>query len=181
MFGQICQSGIECRDSQSVEQMVVNENLNLRGTFVMWAILLLEIPTLILLTVLYFTGQLGEDGLLAVLIVGGIIIGAFTLLMNLKLKLKVDRFGLAFQNPPFLNRWKKISIPDIQSIEVKKSDGLLEYGGMGVRFTRKTTAYLFYTDHILTVQTAKRKYVFSTRKPEEINRIIQSWNTDVNL
>ena len=160
--------------------MVVNESLNLRGTFVMWAILLLEIPTLVLLTVLYFTGQLGEDGLLAVLIVGGIMIGAFTLLMNLKLKLKIDRFGLAFQNPPFLNRWKKISIPDIQSIEVKKSDGMLEYGGVGVRFTRKTTAYLFYTDHILIVQTAKKKYVFSTRKPKELETIIESWKAETH-
>lgn len=160
--------------------MVVNESLNLRGTFVMWAILLLEIPTLVLLTVLYFTGQLGEDGLLAVLIVGGIMTGAFTLVMNLKLKLKVDRFGLAFQNPPFLNRWKKISIPEIQSIEVKRSDGMLEYGGVGVRFTRKTTAYLFYTDHILIVQTAKKKYVFSTRKPKELETIIESWKAETH-
>jgi hypothetical protein len=162
--------------------MVVNESLSLRGTFVMWAIILLEIPTLILMTVLYFTGQLGEDGWKAILIVAFMMVGIFTLLMNLQLKLKVDCFGLAFQNPPFLNRWKKISIPEIQSIEVKKSDGLLEYGGVGVRFTRKTTAYLFYTDHILIVQTAKKKYVFSTQKPEEIDQVIQSWHTvDPNL
>ncbi|RZS98359.1 hypothetical protein BC751_4006 [Cecembia calidifontis] len=155
--------------------MVVNENLDLRGTMVMWAIILLEIPTLTLLTVLYFTGNLGEDGWKVILFVAVIMIAAFTLLMNLRLRLRIDPYGLAFQNPPFLNRWKKISIPEIQSIEVKKSDGMLEYGGVGVRFSRKTTAYLFYTDHILIVQTAKKKYVFSTKKPQEVEAIIQSW------
>jgi hypothetical protein len=160
--------------------MVVNESLDLRGTFVMWAMVLLEVPTLILLTVLYFTDHLGEDGWKIILIVGGLMIAAFTLLMNLRLMLRIDPYGLAFQNPPFLNRWKKISIPEITFIEVKKSDGLMEYGGVGVRFSRKTIAYLFYTDYILIVQTAKRKYVFSTRKPQEIGEIIQSWKTGSN-
>ncbi|MGY6523371.1 MAG: hypothetical protein ACXIUD_16695 [Mongoliitalea sp.] len=155
--------------------MIVKEELNLRGTIIMWAIILLEIPTLLLLIVLYAVGQLGEDGWQVILIVFGIMLTAFTLLMNIRLQLRVDAHGIAFRSLPFINRWKKFNVEDIQSIEVKKSDGLLEYGGIGVRFSRKTTAYLFYTDHIVIMQTAKKKYVFSTRKPKEIQAIIEQW------
>lgn len=155
--------------------MIVKEELNLRGTIIMWAIILLEIPTLLLLIVLYAVGQLGEDGWQVILIVFGIMLTAFTLLMNIRLQLRADAHGIAFRSPPFINRWKKFNVVDIQSIEVKKSDGLMEYGGIGVRFSRKTTAYLFYTDHIVIMQTAKKKYVFSTRKPKEIKDIIDQW------
>lgn len=155
--------------------MLVKEELNLRGTIIMWAIILLEIPTLLLLIVLYAVGQLGDDGWQVILIVFGIMLTAFTLLMNIRLQLRVDAHGIAFRSPPFINRWKKFSPSDILSIELKKSDGLMEYGGPGVRFSRKTSAYLFYTDHIIILQTARKKYVLSTKKPSEIQAIIEQW------
>jgi len=158
--------------------MVVNERLDLRGTIIMWAIILLEIPTLLLLTVLYAVGQLGDDGWQVILIVFGIMLSAFTLLMNIRLILRVDSYGLAFQSPPFVNGWKKFKPEEILSIEVKKSDGLMDYGGPGVRFSRTIRAYLFYTDYIVIMQTAQKKYVFSTKKPEEIQHVIDEWKNN---
>jgi hypothetical protein len=156
--------------------MVVNESLDLRGSFVMWGMLLLELPTVILLTVLYYTGQMGDEGWVVLLLVIGLMTGTLLLLMNIRLKLRIDSNGLAFQNPPFLNKWKKINPEEIESLHVKKSYGMMEYGGVGVRFSRKTNAYLFLTDHILIVQTRQKKYVFSTKRPKEIEDITSTWN-----
>lgn len=120
-------------------------------------------------------GKLGEDGWKVILIILGIMLSAFVVLMSIRLNIRLDQYGLAYQNPPFFNRWKKISITEISDIQVMESDGLIEYGGIGVRFSKKINAYLFYSDHILIVQSKKKKYVFSVRKPGEIQILIDSW------
>ncbi|WP_373523766.1 hypothetical protein [Aquiflexum sp.] len=141
----------------------------------MYGIILLELPTLVLLFVLWQTGKLGDDGPIVIGFVAGIMVLMFWLLMNIRLELRLTTDGLSYRNPPFLNRWIKISPEEMESIEVKKMNGLLEYGGVGVRFSRKTRAYIFFADHVIEVKMAKKKLVFSTHKPIEIQKIIDSW------
>jgi len=155
--------------------MVVNEVQGFRGTILMYGIILLELPTLILLGVLWQTGTLGEDGPFIMGFVFSLMAIVFTLLMNIRLELRLTTDGLSYKNPPFLNRWTKISPNEMKSIEVKKMDGLLEYGGVGVRFSRKTKAYIFFADHVVEVQLAKKKLVFSTHKPNEVEEMISYW------
>ncbi len=155
--------------------MVVNEQQSLRGSFVMWAIILIELPTLALLLTFYFTGQLGEDGWIPVLIVGGLMLGVFLLIFNMRLELRVDRYGIAFRNPPVYNRWTKFKKEEIDRYKLKKSDGLLEFGGIGIRFSKKTKAFIYFSDHILILEIANKKYVFSTHKQNEIQEILDSW------
>ena len=158
--------------------MVVNESHTFRGTWLMYVILMLELPTLILMIVLWQTGHLGDEGPIAVAVVGSMMVLAFLLIMNIKLHLRLDRYGLAFRNPPFINGWKKFSADEILEAKVKKTDGMIEYGGVGVRFSRKTRAYIFFADHVLEVQLAKRKLVFSIHKPSEIQEIINNWKLE---
>ncbi len=155
--------------------MVVNEVQGFRGSILMYGIILLELPTLVLLFVLWQTGKLGDDGPIVIGFVAGIMVLMFWLLMNIRLELRLTTDGLSYRNPPFLNRWIKISPEEMESIEVKKMNGLLEYGGVGVRFSRKTRAYIFFADHVIEVKMAKKKLVFSTHKPIEIQKIIDSW------
>ncbi|GAB2627750.1 hypothetical protein [Belliella aquatica] len=158
--------------------MVLNERQDFRGSIVMWAIILIELPTLILLTVLYFIGNLGEDGWKMLLIIGAIMLSAFLLIINIRLELRVDEYGIAFRNPPIFNNWTKFKKEDLQNVYIKKSDGLLEYGGIGVRFSRKIKAYIYFSDHIFIVETKNKKYVFSTHKHMEIEKIIASWKSE---
>jgi hypothetical protein len=155
--------------------MVVNEQQSLRGSFVMWAIILIELPTLALLLTFYFTGQLGEDGWIPILIVGGLMLGIFLLIFNMRLELRVDEYGISFRNPPIYNRWTKFKKEEIDNYELKKSDGLLEYGGVGVRFSSKTKAFIYFSDHILILKKGNKKYVFSTHKQREIQEVLNSW------
>ncbi|MCH7398750.1 hypothetical protein MM236_12165 [Belliella sp. DSM 107340] len=158
--------------------MVLNERQDFRGSIIMWAIILIELPTLILLTVFYFTGNLGEDGGKMLLIIGTIMIGAFSLIFNMRLDLRVDDYGISFRNPPIFNKWTKFKKEEIENVYVKKSDGILEYGGIGVRFSRKIKAYIYFSDHIFIVETKNKKYAFSTHKPLEIEKIIALWKSE---
>lgn len=161
--------------------MVVNEIQGFRGSILMYGMLLLELPTLILMFVLWQTGKLGDDGPYVFGFVVCIMLLTFWLLMSIRLELRLTTEGISYRNPPFLNRWVKISPEEMESIEVKKMDGLLEYGGVGVRFSRKTRAYIFFADHVVEIQLPKRKLVFSTHKPGEIREMISFWKDNENL
>lgn len=161
--------------------MVVNEVQSFRGSFLMFGILLLELPTLILLVVLWQTGKLGDDGPFVMGLVAGMMALIFWLLMTIRLELRLTNDGLSYRNPPFLNRWTKVKPEEMQTIQVKKMSGILEYGGVGVRFSKKTRAYIFFADYVLEVQLPKRKLVFSTHKPREMEEMILLWKENKNL
>jgi len=158
--------------------MVINESQSFRGSFLMYGMIMLETPTLLLIIVLWQTGNLGQDGPMTVGIVAGLMLLTFILLMSIKLDLRMDEKSLAFRFPPFGNKWKKIKKEDIQSINVKKLDGIFEYGGIGWRLSRKQTAYVFPADHVIEVQLERRKLVFSTKKPKELEEMIDNWKEE---
>jgi hypothetical protein len=161
--------------------MVVNEAQSFRGSVLMFGILLLELPTLILVGVLWQTGKLGDDGPFVMGLVVGMMVLIFWLLMAIRLELRLTPDGLSYRNPPFLNRWTKVKPEEMQTIQVKKMSGILEYGGVGVRFSKKTRAYIFFADYVLEVQLPNRKLVFSTHKVREIEEMILLWKENKNL
>ena len=158
--------------------MVVNEQQSFRGTILMYGMILLELPTLVLIIVLYLTGKLGEDGWIALLTVGTLMPLTFLLLMNISLETRMDHSSFSFRSGPFQRNWKKLGREEISSISVHKKDGFLEYGGVGVRFSGKTKAYIFFADHVIELETGKRKLVFSTNKPREFGEMIEAWKTE---
>jgi hypothetical protein len=160
--------------------MVVNETHTFRGTWLMYAILMVELPTLILIVVLWQTGHLGDEGFVAVAVVAAVMTATFMLIINIKLELRVDDLGLAYRFSPFNFKWKKIPADQVQSIKVKKTDGLLEYGGIGYRVSRKQRAYIFMADHVIELELGDRKLVFSTSKPEMVKSIIADWQKNTN-
>ncbi len=158
--------------------MVVNETHTFRGTWLMYALLMLELPTLILMVVLWQTDHLGDEGPIAVAVVAGVMTATFMLIINIKLELRVDNRGLAYRFSPFSFKWKKIPADQIQSIKVKKTDGLFEYGGIGYRISRKQRAYIFMADHVIELELENKKLVFSTSKPEMVKSIISEWKEE---
>ena len=157
--------------------MVVNEQQSFRGTILMYGIILLELPTLILIGLLYFTGKLGEDGWIALLTVGTLIPLTFLLLMSITLETRMDESSFSYKSGPFHRNWKKLRRDEISSISLHKKDGFLDYGGVGIRFSGKTKAYVFLTNHVIELETGKRKLVFSTEKPGEFQEMIEQWKT----
>lgn len=155
--------------------MVAQEQQSFRGTILMYGIILLELPTLTLISVLYFTGKLGDDGWVAMLVVGTLIPLTFLLLMSITLETRLDTHAFSYRNLPFQRSWKKLPLEEINSISVHKKDGILDYGGVGLRFSRKTKAYIFFADHVIEVEQGSKKLVFSTEKPKDFDAVITTW------
>ena len=158
--------------------MVAQEQQSFRGTFVMYGIILLELPTLTLISVLYFTGKLGEDGWIPMLVVSTLIPLTFLLLMSITLETRLDTHAFSYRNLPFQRSWKQLPLEQISSISVHKKDGILDYGGIGMRFSRKTKAYIFFADYVIEVEQGGKKLVFSTAKPKEFDAVISNWQTN---
>lgn len=158
--------------------MVAQEQQSYRGSFLMYGIILLELPTLTLISVLYFTGKLGDDGWVAMLVVGTLIPLTFLLLMSITLETRLDTHAFSYRNLPFQRSWKKLPLHQISSISVLKKDGILDYGGVGLRFYGKTKAYIFFADHVIEVESGGRKLVFSTAKPKDFDAVISNWQTN---
>jgi hypothetical protein len=158
--------------------MVVQERQNFRGTFLMYGIILLELPTLTLISVLYFTGKLGAEGWIPMLVVGTLIPLTFLLIMSISLETRMDAQSFSYRSKPFQSNWKKLPREQIQSIAVHKKDGLLDYGGVGMRFSRKKRAYIFLADHVIEMKLGEKKLVFSTGKPKEFEAQIAVWNEE---
>lgn len=159
--------------------MVAQEQQSFRGTIVMYGILLLELPTLTLISVLYFTGKLGEDGWIPMLVVGTLIPLTFLLLMSITLETRLDPHAFSYRNLPFRRNWKKLPLGKVSSISVHKKDGILDYGGVGLRFSRTTKAYIFFADYVIEVEEhGGKKLVFSTAKPKDFEAVINHWQTN---
>ena len=156
--------------------MVVNEKQSFRGTILMYGIILLELPTLVLISILYFTGKLGDDGWIALLIVGTLIPLVFFLVMNVTLETRMDDSSFRYKSGPFQRSWKNLKKEEIKTISVHKKDGFSDYGGVGLRISGKSKAYIFLADHVIEIETAKNKLVFSTTKPKDFQEMIKYWN-----
>jgi hypothetical protein len=156
--------------------MVVNETYSLRGSIIMYGMIMLEAPTMILMIVLWQTGYLGESGPYIVLSMIALMVLLLFLLINIRLELRIDDQGITYRNPPFINKWRKIRKGDILHIELKKLDGMFEYGGVGIKKSLRQTAYVYLTDHVIEIKLPKKKLVFSTEKPHEVKKMIMDWN-----
>ena len=162
--------------------MVVNQTHSFKGSIIMYGLIMLEIPTLILIIVLWLTDHLGDDGPWIVLLVAATIVFMFALLMNIQLEIRITDKGITYRNPPFINKWRIIKKEEIVSFQIKKSDGMLEYGGIGIRYSRKRTGYIYFTDYVLEVILPKRKLVFSIENTMDLQHILNEWTeiTDRN-
>ncbi|WP_114747919.1 hypothetical protein [Pleomorphovibrio marinus] len=154
--------------------MVFKENQHFRNTWVMYLILMIELPTLVLMTVLWLTGNFGEDGYIPFLIVVGIILGAFWFIMSIELETRIDRFGLSYRCFP-ITGWRKYPKEKITNIEVLNKGMMWKFGGLGIRYNFKKWAYVFSNEAAIQVESAGKKFVLSTRKPGEARSIIDEW------
>lgn len=144
----------------------------------MYLVILLELPGLVLISTFYYLDQLGDDGWIPLLIMIAVIGGTFLLIASLKLETRMDRYSFSYRNPPFVASWRKLNPEEITSIQVEKKDGILDHGGYGIRFGRKKTGYIYFANHLIRVVTQKKTLEFTTRKPEEFQKMITQWNTE---
>lgn len=158
---------------------IFKEEQTYRGTWVMYFVLMLEIPTLVLVTVLVVTDDSGSKegiyGLIATFIIMAIVL---TFLFNLKLKTRIDEAGIHYTYFPLI-KWRTITKSQIKSAEVIMFNPLADHGGWGIKGNKTTKAYTVIGDAGLSIDLAeKKKIVIGTQKPRELGEFIENWMED---
>lgn len=155
---------------------VFNEEQTYRGTWVIYLLILIELPTLILLLVLLFNSKdKSEMGLVLALVLGTL---GFVLLLilNLKLETRIDQSGVSFRYFPFIQSWRKFPKETIQSISVINYSPITDYGGWGFKGNKTTKAYSILGDRGLLLDVGeKKKIMIGTLKAKELEAYLINW------
>ncbi|WP_143962040.1 hypothetical protein [Litoribacter populi] len=154
--------------------MVAKDKVSFRGTFLVYVVPILELPVLALITVLWLTGQLGENGHYVLLLVLVSVAFATWLVFNLRLELRLDYTHFSYRFPPFIKSTREFKREEIVSMQVKKDGGLAEEQKDKWRaLWTKDKTFRFLTDHVLVVKLKDRKLVFSINEPGIFQKMIQ--------
>lgn len=107
------------------------------------------------------------------------------LFLILKLKTKLDEFGIHYQFVPFHLKPKIISWTDIKSCEIRQYDPITEYGGWGIRSSfKKNTGKAYTTKGTIGLQVELKngkKILFGTQKREHLQRALDTYKTKITV
>jgi hypothetical protein len=110
---------------------------------------------------------------------GVILTGIFPILVLLlfrllKLETLIDEEGIKCRFMPFQRKYKTFLPRDIAKYEVKKYNPLMEYGGWGIRYGRKGTAYNVRGNMGLYLELKNKKnFLIGTQTPDSIRYAVE--------
>jgi hypothetical protein len=155
---------------------IFKEEQTYKGTWVMYLILMLEIPTLILVGVVVFnTESEKQEGMIALGAVICIMVLAMTLIFNIKLETRIDQLGIHYKYFPFI-KWRMIEKSRILEARVHSFSPISDHGGWGIKGNKSTKAYTILGDSGLEIDLGeKKKILIGTQKPKELSEFIKNW------
>lgn len=131
----------------------------------LWAAMGIEL--FLIMIPLILTGQPWWTILLGI----GAMVMTMAMLGSLKLYTRIDMEGVHFRMKPF--HWKEriIRWEEIDQIYVRKYSPIKEYGGWGIRYGRKGTAFSVKGNYgIQIVKKNGKKILLGTQRPEEVSQ-----------
>ena len=142
----------------------------------MYLVMMVEIPTLVLVSVLVLTSESDkQEGIIALLGVFSIMALAMGLLFNLKLETRIDEEGIHYRYFPFI-KWRLINKAAIKEASVIKFNPMSDHGGWGVKGNSTTKAYTILGETGLSIDIGeKKKILLGTQKPKELADFIENW------
>lgn len=145
----------------------------------MYLILMLEIPTLILVSVVVLSNESDRhEGMLALIAVFGVMALVMALIFNIKLETRIDEKGIHYKYFPFI-KWRLIEKSQIREAEVKSFNPLTDHGGWGIKGNSTTKAFTVMGDSGLLIDLGeKKKILIGTQKPRELSEFIENWRED---
>lgn len=155
---------------------IFKEEQSFRGTWVMYLILMVELPSLILVSVLVLNepGRLNEKALTLMLIFS-IMMLTFFLLMSIQLKTRIDDDGIHYRYFPFI-KWRTIAKDQIHEIKIVQFSPLTDHGGWGIKGNQSTKAYTVIGHYGLEIDLGKKKKVLiGTQKEKELELFLEYW------
>lgn len=114
----------------------------------------------------------------------GLTVTAF--MFFLKLKTRIDEYGIHFQFVPFHLKRKTILWKEIATAKVRKYDPITEYGGWGIKggfFWNKKKGVAYNVSGDIGIQLELKngkKILIGTQKETEANRVLANYLKDVD-
>ncbi|MEB2781608.1 hypothetical protein U3A58_14520 [Algoriphagus sp. C2-6-M1] len=158
---------------------IFKESQTYVGTWIMYVMILTEVPVLILMIVLYATSDEKQEMAIALGVVMGSLILVFALIFNLKLETRIDDKSISFRYMPFIRNWRQFPKEIIKSHEVIKYNPVTDYGGWGFKGNRTTKAYSVLGDEGLLLDVGeKKKILIGTMKSKELTDFLENWREE---
>lgn len=101
------------------------------------------------------------------------------LFFSIRLTTRLDATSLTFTYFPFLRK-KVYPLSELVSLELIAYNGLLEYGGWGIKWNGDCWSYTTGGNHGILVKTKDKKFLLGTQKPEEVKKAIDHFNTSIH-
>lgn len=105
----------------------------------------------------------------------GILLFVFVLFINLKLKIRIDPVSLSYSYYPIIKE-RKYRFENIESLELIEYNGLLEYGGWGIKWNLDSWSYTTGGKHGIMVKTNGKKFLLGTHEPQEAQKAIAEFH-----
>tara|TARA_R110002020_G_scaffold287003_2_gene502492 strand:- start:4859 stop:5347 length:489 start_codon:yes stop_codon:yes gene_type:complete len=158
---------------------IFKESQSYLGTWIMYVIILTEVPVIILMIVLYATTDDKQEMAIALGVVIGSLILVFILIFNLKLETRIDDKSISFRYTPFIGKWRSFQKETIKSYKVINYSPITDYGGWGFKGNKTTKAYSVLGDHGLLVDVGeKKKILIGTMKAKELTAFMENWKEE---
>ena len=97
------------------------------------------------------------------------------LFFSMRLTTRLDASSLTFTYYPFLRK-KVYPLSELVSMELIAYNGLLEYGGWGIKWNGDCWSHTTGGTHGILVKTKDKKFLLGTQKPEEAKQAIAKFN-----
>ncbi len=162
-----------------MSNQVFNEKQSYKGSWIMYLILLTEIPTLILMLALFFTTEDKQEMGIALAVVLTVLALSISLILSISLETRIDQFGIQYKYYPFIRNWRKIPKKEIRNVQVISFNPILDFGGYGLKRNRSTKLYNILGDEGLLIDTdEKRKILIGTRERKKLEFFLATWKEE---
>ncbi|TFV94756.1 hypothetical protein E4S40_12160 [Algoriphagus kandeliae] len=161
---------------------VYKESQSYRGTWLMYLLLMTEIPMLILVFIILKTSKTDPNEIaFATAVIIGVVGLTFLLLMSIRLESRIDEVGIHYRYVPFINKWRTIPRSKIREIQVISYSPISDFGGWGIKGNRTTKAYSIIGDKGMTIHTdEKKKIMIGTQKAGELKAFLDYWQEETS-
>jgi len=124
-----------------------------------------------LLPILLFAEE--KESMPALIIAGIVLLVVGWLLLSMKQVIRINPNGVYYKQSPFHRKFQIIPWATIQDWKVIKINAFSDFGGWGIRITRKKKGYIMEGEYGLELQTAAKKLtVLSVKNKEAVEKVV---------
>ncbi|MEY2705255.1 MAG: hypothetical protein RL407_1317 [Bacteroidota bacterium] len=97
------------------------------------------------------------------------------LFFSMNLRTRSDNHSISFRFFPFI-RWREYSFDDIDALELIQYNGLLDYGGWGIKWNGESWCYTTGGKWGLRVRTKGKYFLLGTHQPEQVQKVLERFS-----